>query len=122
MLVKQRHVAPIGAPHDVEDVAGKWRRTDDAVDRDIRNHANEQMRRCAKLPGLVHDIERDQRHDEVANTRNKPDNRIQAKSDIGARHDKSGIKQRRKRVNAREALLPGCLMGLTIVKLPCLRM
>jgi hypothetical protein len=53
MLVKQRHVAPIGAPHDVEDVAGKWRRTDDAIDRDIRNHANEQMRRCAKLPGLL---------------------------------------------------------------------
>ena len=106
MVVKERHVAPVGAPHDVKDVARNRRQI---TMPSMAIFATMRTSRCvsAPAPGLVHDVERDQRGHEVTYTWNSPTSHP-AQIGYWCLAPKGGVEQRRKFVDAREALLPGC--------------
>src|SRR5262245_58548081 len=67
---QQLYVAAIRAPHHIEGVTDEWNRTDKSIERDISEHADNNMRGCAELARLVHDVERDQGSDRIADPRN----------------------------------------------------
>jgi len=81
---QQLYVAAIRAPHHVEGVTDEWDRADKPIERDIGEHADDDMRRCAELACLVHDVERDQGSDRIADPWNQANQCIETEAHIGA--------------------------------------
>jgi hypothetical protein len=61
------------------------------IERDVAEHARDDVARRAKLVGLVHDEQRQRRGYDVADDGKEPDQRIQAEAHAGARYDERGV-------------------------------
>ena len=101
---QQRHVAAVAAPHHVEHVTGDWYRADYAVERDIAQHAQNDVAGRAEHASFLDDVEGKERRHHVANTGDEADQRIEPEADVGAGDQYSGVEQRRERVHPRDAL------------------
>jgi len=68
-------------------------RAEHTVERDVAEHARDDVARRAKLIGLVHDEQRQRRGDDVADDGKEPDQRVKAEAHAGAGDDERGVKQ-----------------------------
>jgi hypothetical protein len=110
-LVQQPHVASVRAPQNVEGVADQRHCAEQAVERDVAEHARDDVARRAELICLVHDKQRQRRGDDVADGGKEPDQRIEAEAHGGAGDNKRGVEQGRKRVDPGNAGATGAGAG-----------
>ena len=75
-LAQQTHVASVRAPQNVEGVPDQRHRAEHAVERDVAEHAHDDVPRGAELICLVHDEQRLSSGDDVADGGKEPDQRF----------------------------------------------
>ena len=95
VIEQQSHIADIGLKGDVKEIAQKRHRASDSVDRHVPAHLVQKFFGSAELTGAVDDVDGNQRRERIACTRNKPNQSIEAKADVGSGKDKGVVEKAR---------------------------
>lgn len=84
MPAQQSHVFAIGFPGDIEHVPHNWNGSHRDIDGDVPDHAGNEPPRRAKLSSFANQPDREGAGDEIADSGNQPDDRIQTKLNVGS--------------------------------------
>ena len=101
---KQRYVPSVCSPNRVKHVADQRDSTNETIQGDVAQHANEKVFWRAKLICLVHDVQRRCGSHDVSDTRYKSNECIQPKSNFGARNHQSRVEEVGQCLKSRESL------------------
>jgi hypothetical protein len=93
VALEQRQVARVRAPEDVADVAGNRHGADERVEQRVAHHAKQDDARDAPVQALHQERHRKQRADQVAQTRDEREDRIQSEADRRAGNDEAVVEQ-----------------------------
>ncbi len=107
MLAQEPHVAAVGAPGDVEHVAGDGNGADHAFDHHVADHAQQQRARHAEPLRLEQQPAGERRGHHVADTGHQAKNGLDAEANIRSRHQEGDVEQPRQTVEPLQARARG---------------
>ncbi len=93
MLSQQPHIATIGPPPDIEEIARNGNSTRHSFYNDVPNHLNHEQPRHPKPMGFIDYPTGQSRSCDIADPRHQTKNRLNAKSDICTGNQKCNVKK-----------------------------
>ena len=103
IVAQETHVAAIGAERNIEGIAQQGHRANNALDSDVRDHAQEYVARHAQAMRFIEQEAGKARRGHVTDSWNQPQYCFNAKPDVRAGDDECDIEKLRQAVEPFEA-------------------